>query len=93
MIQFVLAITFLFIKKRDTTIHYARAIMNFVMLAQYVFHDENTLNYMKYALYRINSLKTIFVKYRSQNTTYDENNENDENETRFNIFKLHMFTH
>ena len=48
---------------------------------------------MKHALYRINNLKIIFVKYRSQNTTYDENDKNDENETRFNIFKLHVFTH
>ena len=48
---------------------------------------------MKHALYRINNLKTIFVKYRSQNTTYDKNNENNENKIRFNIFKLHMFIH
>ena len=93
MTQFVSAITSLLIKKRNTTIHCARAIMNFVMLAQYVFHDENILSYMKHALYRINNLKTIFVKYRSQNTTHDENDENDENEIHFNIFKLHVFTH
>ena len=93
MTQFVSAITSLLIKKRNTTIHCAQAIMNFVMLTQYISYDENILNYMKHALYRINNLKTIFVKYRSQNTTYDENDENDENEIRFNIFKLHVFTH
>ena len=93
MTQLVSAITFLLIKKQNTTIHCARAIINFVMLAQYVFHDENILSYMKHALYQINSLKTIFIKYRSQNTTHDENNENNENEIRFNISKLHVFTH
>ena len=65
--------------------------MNFIMFVQYVFHNENILSYIKHALYRINNLKTIFVKYQSQNTTYDENNENDENEIRFNIVKLHVF--
>ena len=45
---------------------------------------------MKHALYRIDNLKTIFVKYKSQNTARDDDNEN---ETHFNIFKLHVMTH
>ena len=45
------------------------------------------LNYIKHALYRIDNLKIIFVKYKSQNTARDEN---DENETHFNILKLHI---
>ena len=45
------------------------------------------LNYIKHALYRINSLKIVFVKYKFQNTA---RNENDENETHFNIFQLHI---
>ena len=28
-------------------------------------YDKNILSYIKYALYRIDSLKTIFLKYRS----------------------------
>ena len=64
--------------------------MNFVTLIQYTFHDENTLNYMKHALHQIDSLKIIFVKYKFQNTVRDEN---DENETYFNIFKFHVMTH
>ena len=64
--------------------------MNFVTLIQYTFHNENTLNYMKHALYRIDNLKTVFVKYRFQNTVRDEN---DEDETHFNIFKLHVMIH
>ena len=45
---------------------------------------------MKYALYRINYLKTVFIKYKFQNTV---RNENDENETYFNILKLHIMTY
>ena len=64
--------------------------MNFVIVIQYTFHDENTLNYMKHALYRINNLKIVFVKYKFQNTARYEN---DKNETHFNILKLHVVTH
>ena len=64
--------------------------MNFVTLIQYIFHDENILNYMKHMLYRIDNLKTVCVKYRSQNTVRDENVEN---ETHFNIFKLYVMTY
>ena len=61
--------------------------MNFVTLIQYIFHDENMLSYMKHAFYRIDNLKTVFVKYKFQNIARDEN---DENKTHFNIFKLHV---
>ena len=42
---------------------------------------------MKHALYRIDNLKIIFVKYKFQNTVRDGN---DENETHFNVLKLHV---
>ena len=45
---------------------------------------------MKYALYRINNLKIVFVKYRFQNTTRNENNKD---ETYFNFFKFYIMTH
>ena len=64
--------------------------MNFVTLIQYIFYDENILNYTKHTLYRINNLKTIFVKYKSQNTIRDEN---DKNEMDSNIFKCHVMIH
>ena len=64
--------------------------MSFVTLIQYTSHDENTLSYMKYAFYRIDSLKIIFVKCKFQNTVRDEN---DECKTHFNILKLHVMTH
>ena len=88
--QFVFVIIFSLLEKHDVIIHCARVIINFVTLIQYTFHDENTLNYMNYTLYRIDSLKTIFAKYRFQNTVRAEN---DKNETHFNIFKLYIMTH
>ena len=45
---------------------------------------------MKHALYRIDNLKTIFIKYKFQNTVRDDDNEN---EIHFNIFKLYVMTH
>ena len=42
------------------------------------------------SLYRIDNLKIVFVKYKLQNTARDENNKN---ETHFNIFKLHIMIH
>ena len=45
---------------------------------------------MKHALYRIDSLKIIFVKYKFQNTVCDEKNED---ETHFNILKFHVMTY
>ena len=45
---------------------------------------------MKHALYRINNLKTVFIKYKIQNIARDGN---DENKTHFSIFKLYVITH
>ena len=88
--QFVCVIVFFLLEKRDVVIYCARVIMNFVTLIQYTFHDKNTLNDMKHALYRIENLKTVFVKYRFQNTARDEN---DEDEIHFNIFKFYVMTY
>ena len=88
--QFVFVIVSFLIKKRDVIIHCARVIMTFVMLIQYTFHNENTLNYMKQVLYRIDNMKIVFVKYKFQNIA---RNENDEDEIYFNTFKLYIIIH
>ena len=88
--QFVLVIVSFLLEKRDVVIHCARVIMNFVTLIQYTSYDKDTLSYIKHALYRIDSLKTVFIKYRFQNTARDEN---DENKTHSNIVKLYIMTH
>ena len=38
----------------------AYAILDFIMLAQYVLHDNKTLRYMEYALYRLEKTKMVF---------------------------------
>ena len=52
------------LRKRNVVIHCARVVMNFVTLIQYIFHDENMLSYIKHALYRIDNLNIVFVKYK-----------------------------
>ena len=85
--QFIFVIVSFLLRKRDVVIYCVRVIMNFVTLIQYIFHDGNTLNYMKHALYRIDNSKTVFVKYKFENTIRDED---DKNKTHFNIFKFHV---
>ena len=77
------------LKKHDVVIYCARVIVNSVTIIQYIFHNENTLNYINHALYRIDNLKIIFFKFKFQNTARDEN---DENKIHFNIFKFHVIT-
>ena len=88
--QLIFVITSLLLEKRNAAIHCARAVMNFVMFVQFVSHDESILSYMIHALYKLNNLKNVFFKYRSQSTIDDVENEN---EKFFNIFKLYVMTH
>ena len=41
-------------------IQYAWAILNFIILAQYVSYDDKTLRYMEFALYRLEKTKIAF---------------------------------
>jgi hypothetical protein len=41
-----------------------RVFLNFVMLTHYRSHDHQTLEYINYALYRINKLKNVFREFR-----------------------------
>jgi len=59
--------------------------MNFMMLIQYIFHDKNTLQYLKHALFQINKLKNIFQYLCSVDSNISEEH--------FNIFKLHIIIH
>ena len=38
----------------------ARAIVDFILLAQYKTHDDETLRYLEQALYRIDKTKVVF---------------------------------
>lgn len=62
-----------------------RAIMDFVVLAMYASHDDNTLRYMSAALDRVNLLKSVFEKSRPVSK--------DTGEHHFNFPKWHAMTH
>ena len=42
-----------------------QAILDFIMLAQYVSHDNKTLRYMEHALYRLKKTKIAFEQHRT----------------------------
>src|ERR1700722_1240790 len=65
---------------------YARAILDFLTLAQYRSHDEETLRYMELALYQINQLKWVFSRYRT-------NQKDERNAGHFNFPKFHSIAH
>lgn len=64
--QLIPVVTPLLDKACPAALHCARAILNFVVIAQYNFHVEDTLSYMGNALYRIDKLKMVFKNYRPQ---------------------------
>ncbi len=62
-----------------------RVLIDFVLMTQYRFHDENTLRYFNHVLFRINSFKNEFKHLRSS----DKNTQND----HFNFLKFHVMSH
>ena len=65
--------------------HYARAIVDFILLVQYKTHDNETLRYLEQALYRIDRTKAVFKQFRPIDKTTDEGH--------FNFPKFHAMTH
>lgn len=66
-------------------LHCARAILDFVTIAQYRAHDDSTLQYLEQALYRIDKTKGVFRAYRTK--------QSDTNEGHFNYPKFHVMAH
>src|SRR5438045_9119010 len=64
-----------------SALQYARAVVDFVLLSQYITHDDKTLEYMNQAIFRIDCFKWAFAKYWPINRRNDE--------PHFNILKLH----
>ncbi len=62
--QLVSVVTPLLIKDDPTVLQCIRAIIDFVHMAQYKSHTDETLHYMGYALYRINQTKGAFKDAR-----------------------------
>ena len=66
-------------------LHCTRAVLDFVMLASYTSHSEQTLSYMTAALERLDKLKPVFKKSRPLNQETQE--------PHFNFPKLHVMSH
>ncbi len=61
--QLIVATTPLLIHDAPEAIQYARVILDFTILAQYVLHDKETLRYMEHALYRLEKTKIAFEQH------------------------------
>ena len=71
--------------KVPSAMYCARAIVDFILLAQYKTHDDETLRYLEQALYRIDKTKVVFKRFRPVNKATDEGH--------FNFPKFHAMTH
>ncbi len=49
--QILLIIASLFTHESSAAMHYTWAMIDFIMLAQYTSHDENTLKYIQHTLF------------------------------------------
>jgi hypothetical protein len=65
--------------------HCARAIIDFILLAQYKTHNDETLRYLDHALYRIDKTKVVFKQFRPVDKVTAEGH--------FNFPKFHAMTH
>lgn len=83
--QLLPVITPLFVHTAPMAVLFARAVLDFVMMAQYRTHDAETLRYMDHALYRMDKLKEIFRGFRPV--------DKDTNQGHFNFPKFHVITH
>ena len=61
--QLIVAAMLLLLHDVSKSIQCARAILDFTILASYVSHNEETLRYIKYALYRLEKTKIAFEQY------------------------------
>ena len=83
--QLISIIISLLIKKTFAILHYVRVILNFVIVAQYNYHNETILSYLNHVLDKIDKFLKIFQKFRSLNKQTRK--------SYFNISKFHAMTH
>ena len=65
--------------------HCVQAFVDFILIAQYKTHNNETLHYIEQALYRINKMKVAFRALHPLNKST--------NEGHFNFLKFHTMTH
>lgn len=61
--QLIMATTLILIYDNLEVIQYPGAILDFIILAQYISHDDETLCYMEHILYRLKNSKIVFEYY------------------------------
>ena len=59
-----MAVTFLLIHDADETISSTQAILDIIILVQYVLYNKEMLCYMKHILCRLEKTKIIFEQYQ-----------------------------
>ena len=62
--QLIIAAMLLLIHNVLETIQYARIILDFTMLAQYVLYDNETFRYIEHALYKREKTKIAFEHHQ-----------------------------
>jgi hypothetical protein len=81
---FLPVITPLLLRSRPDALAYARAVADFVTMAQYSTYDEETVRYMKHALSIIDMTKGVFHEQRVKDAQGD---------AHFNYPKFHAISH
>ena len=83
--QLIVIATLLLIHNSPEAIQCAPAILDFILLAQYFLHDEETLRFMEHALCRLEKTKIAFKQHRSLNSKLCQ--------PTFNNPKFHVINH
>jgi hypothetical protein len=83
--QIISVIISLMINKWSHAVNFIRALVDFILIAQYRSHDDSILRYLHHALYRINFFKEIFRQSRSIVQKIEKDH--------FNFSKFHAFSH
>jgi len=68
-------------------LRFLRAVVDFILLAMYKSHDDDTLRFMALALFRMNQYKEAFRPYRTPKT------DGADGEGHFNFPKFHAMSH
>jgi len=84
--QLVAVVTPLLIDREPYALHFTKAVCDFVTIAQYRTHDDETLDYLHDALKRIDSLKHVFHAFRPKK-------KDEPLVGHFNLPKMHVLTH
>ncbi len=66
MHQIIFIIASMFTTYQSTAMHCAHAIIDFIVIAHYTFHDMKFLKYLDHALYCIDKFKDVFTLTNSQ---------------------------